>query len=640
VLNTKTESRAVLAELKKIQQSCLSTEQQFAESIAEAPAQSKESIRNLLHYLALRQHDLRDLQRELACMGLSSLGRSESNTLGGLEAVIATLEAISGNASLRISPNIDFETGPARLRENAEQLLGPAPKGRAVRIMVTMPTVGASSYEFVKNLISAGTDVIRINCAHDSMQEWEGMTENVRRANRELRRSCKVLMDLAGPKLRIGAIKRGCHVVHWRVSRNLRGSVVVPARIQLVARHPAANNGADSILPVSQALIRAAKPGDVVHLQDSRKKKRQITIVEKDTDTCVGTCSQGAYVLNGALVKLVRDGKVIARGRVHDLPFVEEPIRLNPKDLLVLTNAQKAQVPLAPATENAGAESAAPRFGRPCDSLETPLPAEIKRKMPRISCTLPEVFSRAKAGEPIFFDDGKVEGVIREVHPDNMLVEIVHTSLRGAKLGSAKGINLPETDLSISAITDKDRQDLDFVVQHADIVGLSFVQRAEDVLELLEELAKRNKNRLGIILKIERRQAFERLPLIMMTALRHRPVGIMVARGDLAIEVGFDRLAEVQEEILWFSEAAHLPVIWATQVLETLAKTGIPSRAEVTDAAMSVRAECVMLNKGEHITDAVRFLDNILQRMQAHQLKKRSMLRRLAVADFAHTTSN
>jgi pyruvate kinase len=108
----------------------------------------------------------------------------------------------------------------------------------------------------------------------------------------------------------------------------------------------------------------------------------------------------------------------------------------------------------------------------------------------------------------------------------------------------------------------------------------------------------------------------------------------------LAIEVGFDRLAEVQEEILWFSEAAHLPVIWATQVLETLAKTGIPSRAEVTDAAMSVRAECVMLNKGEHITDAVRFLDNILQRMQAHQLKKRSMLRRLAVADFAHTTSN
>ena len=75
-----------------------------------------------------------------------------------------------------------------------------------------------------------------------------------------------------------------------------------------------------------------------------------------------------------------------------------------------------------------------------------------------------------------------------------------------------------------------------------------------------------------------------------------------------------------------------MPVIWATQVLETLAKTGMPSRAEVTDAAMGVRAECVMLNKGEHIVDAVRFLDHVLHRMQAHHLKKRSMLRRLNVA--------
>ena len=110
----------------------------------------------------------------------------------------------------------------------------------------------------------------------------------------------------------------------------------------------------------------------------------------------------------------------------------------------------------------------------------------------------------------------------------------------------------------------------------------------------------------------------------------------MVARGDLAVEIGFERLAEVQEEILWLSEAAHIPVIWAMQVLETLAKTGMPSRAEVTDAAMGGRAECVMLNKGEHVVEAVRFLDNVLHRMQAHQLKKRSMLRRLAVAQANH----
>ena len=184
--------------------------------------------------------------------------------------------------------------------------------------------------------------------------------------------------------------------------------------------------------------------------------------------------------------------------------------------------------------------------------------------------------------------------------------------------------------------TSKDSQDLDFIAQHADVVGLSFVRRPEDVINLQQELAKRGQSRLGIILKIESRQAFDQLPLIMIAALRHHPVGIMVARGDLAVEIGFERLAEVQEEILWLSEAAHIPVIWATQVLETLAKTGMPSRAEVTDAAMGGRAECVILNKGEHVVEAVRFLDNVLHRMQAHQLKKRSMLRRLAVAQVNH----
>ena len=177
------------------------------------------------------------------------------------------------------------------------------------------------------------------------------------------------------------------------------------------------------------------------------------------------------------------------------------------------------------------------------------------------------------------------------------------------------------------------------MADHADIVGLSFVRRPEDVLALNRELEARGRSDLGIILKIESRQAFEQLPHIMLAALRHYPAGAMVARGDLAIEIGFGRLAEVQEEILWLSEAAHMPVIWATQVLESLAKTGMPSRAEVTDAAMSVRAECVMLNKGEHIHEAVSFLDHVLGRMQDHQSKKRSMLRKLSIAQVTGDSS-
>jgi pyruvate kinase len=133
----------------------------------------------------------------------------------------------------------------------------------------------------------------------------------------------------------------------------------------------------------------------------------------------------------------------------------------------------------------------------------------------------------------------------------------------------------------------------------------------------------------AIVLKIETRRGFENLPAILLEAMKAPRCAVMIARGDLAVECGFERLAEVQEEILWLCEAGHVPVIWATQVLETLAKQGQPSRAEVSDAAMAHRAECVMLNKGPYIVQAVRVLDDILRRMHGHQSKKRSMLREL-----------
>jgi pyruvate kinase len=101
----------------------------------------------------------------------------------------------------------------------------------------------------------------------------------------------------------------------------------------------------------------------------------------------------------------------------------------------------------------------------------------------------------------------------------------------------------------------------------------------------------------------------------------------------LAIECGWEKLAEIQEEILWLCEAAHIPVVWATQVLEGMAKKGSPSRAEITDAAMSQRADCVMLNKGPHILKAIETLRNILQRMEKHQRKKTSILRNLKLSD-------
>jgi pyruvate kinase len=200
-------------------------------------------------------------------------------------------------------------------------------------------------------------------------------------------------------------------------------------------------------------------------------------------------------------------------------------------------------------------------------------------------------------------------------------------------LRADQGINIPDISVRRPSLTDEDRRLLPFIVRHADLLGYSFVQSAADVEAIRAELCRLGRPTMGIVLKIETRTAFDQLPEILLSALRKGPAGVMVARGDLAVEVGFERLAEVQEEILWLCEAAHLPSIWATQVLEGLAKSGIPSRAEVTDAAMGQRAECVMLNKGPYLIPAVRALDGIVRRMQAHQAKKSARLRHLSVAE-------
>jgi pyruvate kinase len=246
---------------------------------------------------------------------------------------------------------------------------------------------------------------------------------------------------------------------------------------------------------------------------------------------------------------------------------------------------------------------------------------------------LPGIFSDVRPGEALWLDDGKIGGIIKYVDEQQIEVEITHARPAGEKLMADKGINLPDSELRLPSLTQKDIEDLHFIARHADLVGYSFVRNEDDVSELQSRLEKHHGKRLGIVLKIETLRAFTQLPRLLLAAMRSPSAGVMIARGDLAIECGYERMAELQEEILWFAEAAHMPVVWATQVLESLAKTGQPSRAEITDAAMGERAECVMLNKGPYIVEAVRTLDDILRRMQAHQSKKSSMLRHLKLAD-------
>lgn len=260
-------------------------------------------------------------------------------------------------------------------------------------------------------------------------------------------------------------------------------------------------------------------------------------------------------------------------------------------------------------------------------------PAPLDPSIPfQASCTIPEVLDQVEIGDPIWIDDGHMGTRVIKILPEGVLLDVTHTRPKGEKLRPDKGLNFPDTVLNLSPLTDKDRQDLDFIALHADIVGYSFVQTASDMALLQAELLRRRPpggKKLAIVAKIETQEAIRNLPELIVQAAGQQPFGVMIARGDLAVEIGYQRLAEMQEEILWLCEAAHIPVIWATQVLENLAKTGIPSRAEITDAAMAERAECVMLNKGPFITEAVMILDDVLRRMQEHQLKKTPRLRAL-----------
>jgi pyruvate kinase len=449
---------------------------------------------NLAFYLALRCYDLRHLQKALLPLGLSSLGRSEARAIANLDAVMASLGRICGKSQAEL---IDYPSrslfflGDKLLRHNTNLIFG-RERIHHTHIMVTLPPEAADDYALVRDLVKAGMDTARINCAHDTLPIWHHMIHHVRCAEKETGYRCKIYMDLAGPKVRISSI------------------------------------------------------------------------LVKDT---------GPRIMAGNTIFMV-SGDISDYPREYTGSFV-------------------------------------------------------------IACSIPEIFQTLKLGDAVLIDEGKIRTVVTSLTAQGAELTVVYAKPKGERLKNQKSLNFPHTPIPISPLTPKDLEDLDFIANHADAIGYSFVKCAADIALLQDELVKRRGSAaydISIIAKIETSESVKNLPEIIVQAASRQPLGIMIARGDLAVEVGYHRLSELQEEILWICEAAHVPVIWATQVLENMVKTGIPSRAEITDAAMSERAECVMLNKGPFILQAVNSLADILDRMQEHQHKKAPQLKALHIA--------
>lgn len=209
---------------------------------------------------------------------------------------------------------------------------------------------------------------------------------------------------------------------------------------------------------------------------------------------------------------------------------------------------------------------------------------------------------RAELGHRILVDDGKVDtDVVRREACGGVVRVNTGPADDGYKLKPEKGVTFPDTDLSVPALTDDDLAVLPFAARRADGIEVSFVQSHEDVAQLQDVLARERPEdgrKLGLVLKIETSRAVRNLPDLLVRVAGRQPTAVTIARGDLAVEIGFGRLAEMQKELLWLCEATQVPVSWAKQVLESYMKTGVPLRGEMTDAAMAARVECVMRNKG------------------------------------------
>jgi pyruvate kinase len=590
-------NQCLLDELKKLRDAFDRIEIEEQATLAAIAPRFQASAINLLHFIAFHRNNHPGLQMAMREAGLCSLGGCDGHLHASLSKVIGVLRKLEG---LPAEPP-SSSAAPSSLRSQAllqahgKQLfggqLGEEAGTRPAAIMVTLPALATEQADLIAELVEAGMDIARINCGHDGPEVWQKLVAHVRSAAAAAGRDVRIAMDLAGPKIRTGALPSQPGVVDARPERNRYGRLMQSARILAVpieaadvqpARQPEVVQA--KLLPIRNEGWQSLTIGDRLRARDSSGRWRELTVIDRLQRGLLLSCNQRCHFISGLeFLQEGGPGKIV----VGDLPAQEGELLLRRDDKLLLTSS-------APEHEGGAIKA--------------------------INCTMPEVLAGLQVGERVLFDEGKIAGLIREVCPGAVEVEITLTRPKGNRLIADKGINFPDSRLTIPALTIKDLTDLAFAAAHADIVSYSFVSRAADIEVLQQELESHGREDLAVILKIETRRAFLNLPGLLLTAMRYpRPLGVMIARGDLAIECGWEELAEIQEEILRICAAAHIPCIWATQVLDEMAKHGMPTRAEITDAAMGARAEAVMLNKGPNITATVRTLGAIVARFHPRQ---------------------
>ena len=280
--------------------------------------------------------------------------------MSSLNAVLNVLKRLTGSeeASVqRSNGTLGVAEGILLLEKHAKALLGEPPAGRNVRIMVTMSSEAATDYELVRNLLVAGMDCMRINCAHDGPEAWSAMIANLRRAEKETAKHCMLAMDLAGPKLRTRPVQPGPAVLKYRPHRDELGHVVSPARIWLT---PSSGpeippTPADAILPVPNAWLGRLKGKDRVRFTDARGASCAMTITHVVGHSRWAELVRTAYIIPGLALEIRRPARKgsaarVWRTRVAAIPPKGQTLRLKLGDTFILTKSLRPGWPAARCT--------------------------------------------------------------------------------------------------------------------------------------------------------------------------------------------------------------------------------------------------------------------------------------------------
>jgi pyruvate kinase len=556
------------------------------------PGQQR-SATNLAHYIGLRKQSVRQMQLDLAGLGLSSLGRSEGHVLDTFLRLEGWLETQRSGVHRQFATDpLDTNIAETILHENTHALFGPRPADRHVYVMVTAPDASEVTREWADKVLRAGANILRINAAHESPAAWRRSVDVIRARAAAAGTAVKVFVDLPGPKLRAEIRRTQAAVLHFPRRKDRLGATINSTEVLFVPVFVERPH-----VPIPQEWFGQIRAGDRLRLHDAGGRARELAIREASAKQVTADCDQSLFITPGLAIEWRRGRRLLGRGRIGAIPREPGDLLLNRDDRFILNETGRAN-----------------RGGR----------------MPVLLCPEPGMLKQVKRGERVVLDDGRILAVVESAATNGIVCRVTHTAKSPVRLRSGKGLAFPDSHLSLPALGAEDEVALEFALACADGVEMSFVNSKRDVDRIVGKLRTNAPSGFGLVLKLETQGAIRNLPDILFAALRYSPTGLMIARGDLAVEASFEQLAQLQEDILGFGEACHLPVIWATQVLDSLAHSGVPTRAEVTDAAMSMRAECVMLNKGPFVAEATRMLIKIIRDMEPRQYKKRTLFSKLA----------